>query len=167
MVTCESPNVKVLGINGNFDDCQRIVKSLLSDQVLKKKLLKNHSVVLNTANSINWGRILPQILFHMVCRAFNLHKLEVFMSLQKHSFFSMTILNWLIADLLNLDKKLIFVFQLEILEIYFHQFMPKKWEFLMTKLFVLPMITKFCMIFLQMEYMIFVTDTYIKQFHLQ
>ena len=66
MVTCDSPNVKVLGVNGNFDDCQRMVKSLLSDKNMNKKLLKDHSVVLNTANSINWGRILPQILFHMV-----------------------------------------------------------------------------------------------------
>ena len=69
MITCESPNVKVIAVNGDFDDCQRMVKSLLSDQNIKKKLLKNNSVVLNTANSINWGRILPQILFHMVSKA--------------------------------------------------------------------------------------------------
>ena len=36
MVTCDSPNVKVLGVNGNFDDCQRMVKSLLSDKNMNK-----------------------------------------------------------------------------------------------------------------------------------
>ena len=80
MVTCDSPNVKVLGVNGNFDDCQRMVKSLLSDKNMNKKLLKDHSVVLNTANSINWGRILPQILFHMV-RMYLVPKLFYYFSL--------------------------------------------------------------------------------------
>ena len=75
MITCESPNVKVIAVNGDFDDCQRMVKSLLSDQNIKKKLLKNNSVVLNTANSINWGRILPQILFHMVSKVGSLARL--------------------------------------------------------------------------------------------
>lgn len=66
MVTCESENVKVIGIDGNFDDCQRLVKQLLNDTSLKNDFLKSHSVTLNTANSINWGRIMPQILFHLV-----------------------------------------------------------------------------------------------------
>jgi threonine synthase len=66
MVTCSSSNVKVVGVKGNFDDCQRIVKSLLNDGNVKKTILKTSSVTLNTANSINWGRIMPQILFHMV-----------------------------------------------------------------------------------------------------
>ena len=67
MVSCDSPNVKVIGVDGNFDDCQRMVKRLLNDDKFKKGILKSHAVTLNTANSINWGRILPQILFHMVC----------------------------------------------------------------------------------------------------
>ena len=66
MVSCESSNVKVIGIDGNFDDCQRIVKKLLNDEGFKHGILKSHAVTLNTANSINWGRILPQILFQMV-----------------------------------------------------------------------------------------------------
>ena len=65
MVTCESSNVKVIGVNGNFDDCQRMVKKILNDEDFKKTLLKKVAVNLNTANSINWGRILPQILFHI------------------------------------------------------------------------------------------------------
>ena len=66
MVSCQSSNVKVVGIDGNFDDCQRTVKRLLNDEKFKHEMLKSHAVTLNTANSINWGRILPQILFHMV-----------------------------------------------------------------------------------------------------
>ena len=66
MVSCQSSNVKVVGIDGNFDDCQRTVKRMLNDEKFKHDMLKSHAVTLNTANSINWGRILPQILFHMV-----------------------------------------------------------------------------------------------------
>ena len=66
MVTCESDNVKVIGVNGNFDDCQKMLKKLLIDDNFKNTLLRTYAVNLNTANSINWGRILPQILFHMV-----------------------------------------------------------------------------------------------------
>lgn len=65
MVTCSSSNVKVIGINGDFDDCQRMLKKLLADFEYKTFLLKRFSVHINTANSINWGRILPQILFHI------------------------------------------------------------------------------------------------------
>ena len=66
MVTCNSENVKVIGVKGNFDDCQKMLKKLLGDESFKNNLLRTHAVNLNTANSINWGRILPQILFHMV-----------------------------------------------------------------------------------------------------
>ncbi len=66
MVTCASDNVKVIGVKGNFDDCQRIVKRLLNDKGLISIIFKERQVTLNTANSINWGRILPQILFHIV-----------------------------------------------------------------------------------------------------
>lgn len=65
MVTCNAPNVSVVGVKGNFDDCQRMLKAVLTNKLLKKWLLKNYSVTLNTANSINWGRILPQIIFHV------------------------------------------------------------------------------------------------------
>lgn len=65
MVTQEGNNVKVLGVHGSFDDAQRIIKDVFNDSVFNKKLLEEHNTVLSSANSINWGRILPQIIYHI------------------------------------------------------------------------------------------------------
>jgi len=50
-------NVKAIAINGKFDDCQKLVKEAFSDPELKK-------LNLTSANSINIGRILPQIVYY-------------------------------------------------------------------------------------------------------
>ena len=68
MVTQTGDNVNVCAIEGNFDDAQTGVKKIFSDSEAKAKLLKN-SYILSSANSINWGRLAPQIVyyFHAYC----------------------------------------------------------------------------------------------------
>lgn len=63
MVTQAGNNVNVCAIRGNFDDAQTGVKKIFSDPVAKEKLLEN-SYVLSSANSINWGRLAPQIAYY-------------------------------------------------------------------------------------------------------
>ena len=63
MITQEGNNVFVSGINGNFDDAQRAVKSLLTDEVIKNKL-SSRNYVFSSANSINIGRLIPQIVYY-------------------------------------------------------------------------------------------------------
>lgn len=63
MCTQEGANVKVVGINGNFDDAQRGVKEIFGDKELKEELEKNN-VKLSSANSINIGRLVPQIVYY-------------------------------------------------------------------------------------------------------
>ena len=63
MLTFASENVKVVAVNGNFDDCQKLVKSLLVETEFKQMLKEKYNLTLNTANSINWGRLLPQIVY--------------------------------------------------------------------------------------------------------
>ncbi len=58
MTTVLDPNVHNIAIEGDFDDCQAIVKSLLSDLPLRKKLK------LGAVNSINWARILAQMVYY-------------------------------------------------------------------------------------------------------
>ena len=58
-------NVSVIGMRGNFDDCQKIVKELFASKDFLSKIKKEFNVTLNTANSINYGRILPQIVYHI------------------------------------------------------------------------------------------------------
>lgn len=64
MVTQAGANVGVYGVRGNFDDVQSEVKRLFGDLALQKKL-NERGVVLSAANSINWGRLLPQIVYYV------------------------------------------------------------------------------------------------------
>ena len=49
---------------GNFDDAQTGVKRIFSDVAIREELLKR-GYVLSSANSINWGRILPQVVYYI------------------------------------------------------------------------------------------------------
>lgn len=63
MVTTGGGNTFVVAINGNFDECQTAVKKIFSSEELRQKLNANH-MVFSSANSINWGRLLPQIVYY-------------------------------------------------------------------------------------------------------
>ena len=64
MTTQEGGNVAVCSVAGNFDDAQTGVKRIFSDQALKEELAQR-GVFLSSANSINWGRVLPQIVYYV------------------------------------------------------------------------------------------------------
>ncbi|MBO4896926.1 MAG: threonine synthase [Clostridia bacterium] len=63
MVTQEGKNVYVSAVNGNFDDAQNGVKKIFTDKEFNEFLKKNN-IVLSSANSINWGRLVPQIVYY-------------------------------------------------------------------------------------------------------
>ncbi len=65
MATQKGSNVRVWAVKGNFDDCQSGVKAVFSDESFTQKLLDNHRIVLSSANSINWGRLLPQVVYYI------------------------------------------------------------------------------------------------------
>lgn len=63
MTTQEGENVAVCAINGNFDDAQSAVKSIFTNDEIKSELAKKN-MMFSSANSINWGRLLPQIVYY-------------------------------------------------------------------------------------------------------
>lgn len=63
MCTQEGGNVNVVAVNGNFDDCQTAVKNLFTDKSFNEKL-KEKGIILSSANSINFGRLVPQIAYY-------------------------------------------------------------------------------------------------------
>lgn len=63
MISQDGNNTYVYAINGNFDDAQSEVKKIFTDEEVKKKL-KNKNYSLSSANSINIGRLVPQIVYY-------------------------------------------------------------------------------------------------------
>lgn len=63
MTTQEGGNVAVCAINGNFDDAQSAVKSIFTNNEIKEELEKKN-MMFSSANSINWGRLVPQIVYY-------------------------------------------------------------------------------------------------------
>ncbi|MDE6775512.1 MAG: threonine synthase [Ruminococcus sp.] len=64
MKTQEGENVGVCAIKGNFDDCQNGVKAIFTDDEVKSALDEN-GMMFSSANSINWGRLVPQIVYYV------------------------------------------------------------------------------------------------------
>ena len=78
MVTQEGGNVGVCGVTGNFDDAQTGVKMVFSNEEVVTRL-SERGYFLSSANSINWGRLLPQIVYYFsaYCDYVNAGKLKM------------------------------------------------------------------------------------------
>ena len=63
MTTTEGLNTHVVAVKGNFDQCQSAVKRIFASETLKAQLQEN-KLIFSSANSINWGRLLPQIVYY-------------------------------------------------------------------------------------------------------
>ncbi len=68
MDSTDSLNSKVISIDGNFDDAQSAVKKIFKDGDIKEQL-KEKNIYLSSANSINIGRLLPQIIYYFYAYA--------------------------------------------------------------------------------------------------
>ncbi len=64
MATQEGKNVEVIAVKGNFDDAQNGVKKIFSNAVMQKTL-DEKGYFFSSANSINWGRLVPQVVYYI------------------------------------------------------------------------------------------------------
>jgi threonine synthase len=60
MTTVDAPNVHVVAIDGSFDDCQDLVKAMFNDAPFRQRMQ------LGAINSINWARVMAQIVYYVV-----------------------------------------------------------------------------------------------------
>ena len=63
MTSTDGENTHVVAVRGNFDDCQNAVKELFADRSFNQSL-SDKGFELSSANSINWGRLAPQIIYY-------------------------------------------------------------------------------------------------------
>ncbi len=77
MATQQGNNVSVVAIEGNFDDAQTGVKKIFTNPEIKEKLAANNKLF-SSANSINWGRLLPQVVYYFsaYCEMMNAGKIN-------------------------------------------------------------------------------------------
>jgi threonine synthase len=59
MTTVDSPNVHAVAVDGTFDDCQDLVKAMFADEAFRRDLR------LSAVNSINWARVMAQIVYYV------------------------------------------------------------------------------------------------------
>lgn len=64
MTTQEGENVSVCSVQGNFDDAQTGVKRIFTDPAMAKRLADG-DMAFSSANSINWGRLVPQVVYYI------------------------------------------------------------------------------------------------------
>lgn len=64
MITQEGQNVYVAAVRGNFDDAQTGVKEVFASEEFAG-ILSRYNIKMSSANSINWGRLLPQIVYYV------------------------------------------------------------------------------------------------------
>ena len=78
MITQSGNNVNVCAIEGNFDDAQTGVKKIFTTAEVAEKLAENN-MMFSSANSINWGRLLPQIVYYIssYCELVNSGKISL------------------------------------------------------------------------------------------
>ncbi len=62
MTTLDAPNLHALALDGTFDDCQDIVKAAFADRAFRDE------VSLSAMNSINWGRVMAQVVYYVTAR---------------------------------------------------------------------------------------------------
>jgi len=60
MTTVDSPNVRVVAVEGTFDDCQDMVKAMFNDAEFRERMS------LSAVNSINWARVMAQVVYYIV-----------------------------------------------------------------------------------------------------
>ncbi len=65
MTTRPGGNLAVFRVDGDFDACQTAVKSVFDDAAFGEELAQGHNLALSSANSINWGRLLPQVVYYL------------------------------------------------------------------------------------------------------
>lgn len=59
MTTVDSPNVRVVAVEGTFDDCQDLVKAMFADEAFRDRMQ------LSAVNSINWARVMAQVVYYV------------------------------------------------------------------------------------------------------
>lgn len=64
MTSTPLSSTHTIGVEGDFDWCQSAVKTLFNDQAFGAELSGSFNATLSAANSMNWGRLLPQVVYH-------------------------------------------------------------------------------------------------------